>query len=422
MITAEQRYIAELIKQTPVKIAHKVGFDLLTELHNDWIKGFLFGKQDETLQAHRGSYKTTAVAVALALYIIIKPQDCILFMRKTENDIKEVMKTVSNLLKSDIYKIIAKVLHNKDLILLTDTHTEISTNLQATAKGTSQLTGLGTTSSLTGKHYEIIFTDDIVNLKDRVSKAERERIKLVYQELQNLKNRGGRIINIGTPWHKDDCFKLMPEAVRHNCYDTSLISDEEREDIRKKITPSLFAANYELKHISDEDLLFCNPQFTNDESLIENGICHIDASYGGEDTTAFTIIKQTKQGFIGFGKVWAKHVDNCLPEIYRLIDKYKAGTCYMESNADKGYLAKEISKAGKPVKSYHEKQNKYVKISTYLYGAWRDIQWLESSDDNYMNQILDFKEGQGPDDAPDSASCLIRLFDKKTNWQGARPI
>ena len=46
--------------------------------------------------------------------------------------------------------------------------------------------GMGVNASLTGKHFERIFTDDIVNLKDRISHAEREHTKLVYMELQNV--------------------------------------------------------------------------------------------------------------------------------------------------------------------------------------------------------------------------------------------
>lgn len=56
---------------------------------------------------------------------------------------------------------------------------------------------MGIYASLTGKHADIVITDDIVNIKDRVSRAEREKTKLQYQELQNVKNRGGRFINTG---------------------------------------------------------------------------------------------------------------------------------------------------------------------------------------------------------------------------------
>ena len=39
----------------PVDFAHALGFTKLTDLHNDWIKDMVSGKEDKTLQAHRGS-------------------------------------------------------------------------------------------------------------------------------------------------------------------------------------------------------------------------------------------------------------------------------------------------------------------------------------------------------------------------------
>ena len=72
--------------------------------------------------------------------------------------------------------------------------------------GSYQLLGIGLRASITGKHAYYVITDDICNLTDRISRAERERTKLQYDELQNIRNRGGRIINLGTPWHKEDVF------------------------------------------------------------------------------------------------------------------------------------------------------------------------------------------------------------------------
>ena len=44
------------------------------------------------------------------------------------------------------------------------------------------------------------------------------------------------------------------------------------------MSDSLFAANYELKHIADADAMFKEPRFTDDEELIYGGIGHIDAA------------------------------------------------------------------------------------------------------------------------------------------------
>jgi len=74
---------------------------------------------------------------------------------------------------------------------------EIDTNLNTSTAGASQLLGLGIKASMTGKHGDIVITDDIVTIIDRISAAERKRTNLAYQEIQNIKNRGGRIINTG---------------------------------------------------------------------------------------------------------------------------------------------------------------------------------------------------------------------------------
>ena len=252
-------------------------------MHNRWIIEMIRGTQDKTLQAHRGSYKTTCVSIALACIFVLLPNKKTLFLRKTDADVKEVIRQVRNILLSPPMQEAARLIHGKDMVLITQTASELSSNLPGDSKGTSQIVAMGINGSITGKHFDRIFTDDIVNVQDRTSKAERDRTKIVYQELQNIRNRGGRIFNTGTPWHKEDCFSLMPNIERHDCYSTGLISKEQLQIIREAMTASLFAANYELRHIASDDVIFTSPQTDADPSLAEQGICHIDASYGGED-------------------------------------------------------------------------------------------------------------------------------------------
>ncbi len=38
--------------------------------------------------------------------------------------------------------------------------------------------------------------------------------------------------------------------------------------------------------------------------------------------------------------------------------------------------------------------------------------WLEGTDDAYLAEILDYTERAEHDDAPDSAACVVRIFDK----------
>ena len=388
----------------------------MRELHNDWLKKMLFSDEDFTLLAHRNSYKTTCISVAIAIMIIIEPNKSIFFMRKTDDDVIEIIRQVSNILSTDLFKEIARMIYDIDLCFTDKSAYKINTNLNVSNKGAVQLLGLGINGSLTGKHADIIFTDDIVNLKDRISKSEREHTKLIYQELQNIKNRGGRFINTGTTWHKEDCINIMPNKIYYDCYSTGLINKDTLNAIRQSMTPSLFSANYELKHIADEDALFTNPQFFNDDKLLFNGVCHIDASYGGSDGTAFTIIKQDGDKFYVLGKRRDKHVDDCLSEFYSYMNKYKTGTIYVELNADKGYLEKKMRKDNKIVKSYNENMNKYIKISSYLRENWKKIYFHEDTDMDYLNEILDYTENSQHDDSPDSLASIIRELTGKGMW------
>lgn len=405
--------IAILLNE-PVKVGYAVGFDKLTALHNRWITEMIRGTQDKTLQAHRGSYKTTCVSVALACIFVLLPNKKTLFLRKTDADVKEVIRQVRNILLSPPMQEAARLIHGKDMVLITQTASELSSNLPGDSKGTSQIVAMGINGSITGKHFDRIFTDDIVNVQDRTSKAERDRTKIVYQELQNIRNRGGRIFNTGTPWHKEDCFSLMPNIERHDCYSTGLISKEQLQIIREAMTASLFAANYELRHIASDDVIFTSPQTGADPALAEQGICHIDASYGGEDGTAFTICKKSGGKYYIYGRLWQKHVDDCLPEIIRLRKAFNAGIIYCERNADKGYLAKTLRERGERAGTYHEKTNKFVKITSYLKSEWKNVVFVAGTDAEYINQICDYTENAEHDDAPDSAASIVRkLWNKK---------
>lgn len=411
-MNSEKKAVLDLLWNEPYKIGHWVGFKDLTTLHNEWLRSFLYAENDQTLLAHRGSYKTTDLSLFLALHTITRPNENVMFFRKTDDDVTEVLTQTQKMLKSGVLRKIVRVLYETDLTLLKENTTEIHTNLCTSAKGVSQVVGLGIGTSITGKHADIVVTDDIVNLKDRISKAEREKTKIQYMELRNICNRGGRFINTGTPWHKEDAISIMPNVKKYDCYSTGLITREKLEELRQSMSDSLFAANYELKHIADKDAMFKNPKFTSDNTLIYGGMAHIDAAYDGADGTAYTIFKEQKDGsLIGFGKRWDRHVDDCLAEIKMHHQRLRAGSVSCEKNADKGYLAKELRGMGFIAVPYSESMNKFVKISTYLRKNWGRIRWLEDTDPEYIREILEYSEFAEHDDSPDSAASLIRKME-----------
>lgn len=417
----QKTILLKQIKSNPVLIGRYLGFTKLTNLHNEWIKDMISRGEDTTLQAHRGSYKTTCVSIALAIICVVYPNDKTLFMRKTNADVIEVIAQVRKILQSDFMRQLSKVLWGVEVDLVQVRSDCIVTNLAGNdPRGTPQLLGMGTQGSMTGKHFERIFTDDIVNVEDRVSKAERDRTKTVYQELQNIKNRGGRIYNTGTPWHKDDAFSLMPEAKKYDCYMTGLIDADTLEKIKEHMTLSLFSANYELKHIANEDIIFANPRTGADPSLAEQGDCHIDASYGGSDSSVFTISHKVDGTYYVLGKLWQKHIDDCEDEIIAIRKAFNAGRISCEDNGDKGYLAKELRAKGERTHMYHESMNKVLKITTYLKSEWKNVVFVVGTDEEYIRQIEEFNENAEHDDAPDSLASIIReQWHKKPSKEGA---
>lgn len=407
----------QFLLERPAEFGHLVGFTKLTDLHNGWIQDMVRGQEDETLMAHRGSYKTSCVSVALAEICILLPNLRSMFMRKTDDDVKEIIRQTAKILQDGHTQYLTECIYGVPVKLITQSATDLTTNLTADIRGTNQLVGMGSGASLTGKHYDRIFTDDIINLKDRVSKAERDRTKMIYQELQNIKNRGGRIFNTLTPWHKEDASTLMPNPRKFDCYQTGLIGKEELAEIKSHMLPSLFAANYELRHIASEDIIFTDPKTNADRSKAEQGIAHVDAAYGGSDYTAFTIARRSEGKFYIYGRMWRKSIEELEDEIIRLRKQFNAGRIYCEDNADKGFLAKDLRKKGERVTLYHEGMNKYVKITSYLKHAWNDVEFVEGTDKEYIEQICDYNEEAEHDDAPDSAASIIRIFSNKSETE-----
>lgn len=427
-LTATQQKAIDLFRH-PAEFGRRLGYPLLTdELHGAWMHKIIWGQDDMTLQAHRGSYKTTCLDVAIPMIMMAKRDKSVIFLRKTDADVAEVLKAVQRILLHPLTQAMCQALTGRPLELYKATYNQIVTSLYSKMGGAPQLLGIGIGGSLTGKHADLIITDDIVNRLDRTSRAERERTKSIYQELINVLNPGGRIINCGTPWHKEDAFTLMPPPDKYDCYSTGLLTEQQREQLRMSMAPSLFAANYELRHIASEGTLFPQqPKAATDSTaqevlhsnearatdLLRDGVAHIDAAYGGEDFTAFTCGRRIGDKLYLYGRLWHKHVDTvlgiCLEEAKRL----RCAPIHCEKNADKGYLAREIKNRGGYVFTYTEKENKYIKISTYLRKWWPNIEIIPGTDPEYLDQILDYSDAAAHDDAPDSAACICRLLDTK---------
>lgn len=408
--------LIERILENPIPFAHSIGYTKLREdIHKEWIRTILFLKKDGTLQAHRGSYKTSCVIIAITLWMLTRPKENLIFLRKSHEDVKDVLTAVSKNLQSDVCMELAKSIYGVYPKLTIDNFSELELNTYRGKMG-RQILGLGLKSSITGKHGSIL-TDDIITLKDRLSSAERTATQSQYMELANIASEEGQnIYNTGTPWHKNDAFTLMPKPERYTVYDTGILSQEAIEERKGKMTGSLWAANYELKHIADGDILFVEPEYGAFPKEAK-AYAHIDAAYGGPDSSALTIIAEISGKLYTIGWKMEGHIEKHYNEITSRLNRFNVRRCILEDNADKGYLKKELSRRMSPglFYGYHEKTNKYYKITTYGKSEWdRVIMCIDDANENqsleYIEEIMDFNENADHDDCPDSFASLVRKY------------
>ena len=175
--------------------------------------------------------------------------------------------------------------------------------------------------------------------------------------------------------------------------------------------------------VASEGALFTTyPEYTDDVTLLRDGIAHIDAAYGGEDYTAFTCAKRQGDKIFVYGRVWRKHVDLVLDTCIREATRLMCAPILTESNADKGYLAKEIIRRNYSSRTYNESMNKYLKISTFLRKWWSNIVFLDGTDKAYISQIMSYNEAAEHDDCPDSLANIARYYDKRNTEDYISPF
>ena len=449
------------------------GYDLLEPIHSEWIKQWIVNPYNFKVmvhQGHRNSYKSSCLRLAIAIMLILQPKKTIILLRKSEDAVKELINGVSKILDTDLFKKFVNILSPEingkgGFKKTTDTALAIDTNLNTSLTGEFQLRGLGLGSPLTGKHAVMIITDDICSLEDRQSAAERMYTISRYQELMNVLStdkgfQDSCILNIGTPWHEEDVFSLMDRGLKpksdlqkkieeteskdrtqtqkdllrhldmkrgkfvYNCYQTGLMSDEDIEWKRQTLNDdALFQANYLLNLVSDKEKLF--PKIDNvghysQSYFIDsayNVVAHIDAAFGGEDSTALTIGADDYENnnVVILGKIYKESLEDNYLELAEVMFECGVSLLYLETNADKGLMGDKFRELGFEVVGYHESTNKHTKIRSTIRPYWRlngaellpSVQFVSETDEEYLSNIWEYKKGVKHDDAPDSLASLL---------------
>jgi hypothetical protein len=393
----------------PHILGHYLGYTDLTEIHSDWIRYMWRDAVDRTIMAHRGSYKTTAVVVVGAIWrTLFKPDERILICREEYGNACATLGEITKHYQSAKMSALYEMVYGEPLTITQCKADSITLGVKQSVTKEGNIEAIGLGGSSTGRHYDRIITDDIVTMNDRYSKAKREETKRYVQELQNIVNPSGAICHSCTTWHPEDATATMPEIKRYPVGTITIkgLTTEKLEQKRKSMTPSMYAANYELRHIADTDRLFPDPVFVPWDG--RETIAYLDPAYSGKDTTAITIAGYNGKDILVKGYAWRRSVT----ELYATIAKHcidnRCGKLVVERNADKGMSEAEMRKHFMYVTGCDEREPKVAKIDQYAKSNYGIIKFCEGIDKDYMQQINDYAHGIEPDDAPDSLAGAIR--------------
>lgn len=183
-----------------------LGYDKFESIHYDmlsFILGIIYNKVPEALDLEpRGCYKTTALSITLPIYLELKdPDDNILINHKVKTISTSILEEIQDQYK--INKLFLVLFGNRIGTIwrqgyITSKHRTKPSKEPTIAAGSVD-------KELVSGHYNIMINDDIVTLKDYVSKKERDKTETFYNSVRYLAEDGS-IVNVGTRWHEDDLY------------------------------------------------------------------------------------------------------------------------------------------------------------------------------------------------------------------------
>lgn len=264
-------------------------------------------------------------------------------------------------------------------------------------------------SKLRGASIKYCYGDEVADWAPEVFDLLKSRLDKPYSLFDGT-------YNPGAPGHWLQKFLSSDVDLFSQVYtidDNPFLPAEFVTNLKKEYAGTALYGRYILGQwtASDGALFITYPERTDDPAKLYQGIAHIDAAFGGSDGSALTCGRLADGKLYMFGRLRQQHIDTLLDFYREDCARLRCSPILIESNADKGFVARQIYEVGDPVRIYDEHENKYKKIATHLRKWWKNVVFLDGTDQAYIDQIMAYAEGAAHDDAPDSAACVARYFD-----------
>lgn len=175
--------------------------------------------------------------------------------------------------------------------------------------------------------------------------------------------------------------------------------------------------------------VFSNAQYAEWDYTKANK-AYLDPAYSGKNNTALAIGRKEGEEYFAIGRTWRRSIDELYTEILIECATNNVLRLTIESNADKKLSLKEFKierdklvrsgideklktvLVGMELVDKHEQENKHVRILAYAKKNWSRLKFGHNSQSEFMHNLLNYVEGQEPDDEADALAGLIRSIDK----------
>jgi predicted phage terminase large subunit-like protein len=281
---------------------------------------------------------------------------------------------------------------------------------------------------------KLAITDDLYRgIEDALSDVTNDRVLQWKEGTHDSRlERNCAKIDIGTRWSTND---VIGKNFQDENYDKSIVisaldendetfcadvmSTEQYHEIRKKINPDIWSAEYQQEPVDLKGRLFSNLRFI-EESEFQSikgrsagSIAYIDVSDQGKDFTAMAVAVIIDKTIYIADYVFNKaNTDVTIPLCANKLNTYRTNYCRVESNSMGAMFARNLQKQTRcRILQVHNTQNKITRIimqSATISNSFVFVKREHNDYHQFMSNVLSFsKEGkQKHDDAPD---CLAGL-------------
>jgi hypothetical protein len=182
--------------------------------------------------------------------------------------------------------------------------------------------------------------------------------------------------------------------------------------------------------------VFSNAQYAEWDYTKANK-AYLDPAYSGKNNTSLAIGRKEGEEYYAIGRTWRRSIDELYTEILIECATNNVLRLTIESNADKKLSLKEFKierdklvrsgidgklktvLVGMELVDKHEQENKHVRILAYAKKNWSRLKFGHNSQSEFMHNLLNYVEGQEPDDEADALAGLIRSIDKSFTFSYA---